>query len=89
VVAQPVLRAASSLAGPFDLVFADPPYAMVGEVSAALAALRAKGALAPGARIVVEQASRSPPPAIEGHEPTRSRAYGDTLVTIYEALATP
>ncbi len=56
VVAQPVAGAASRiggggwLAGPFDLVFADPPYAAVAEVPAAVAALAAAGAIAPGAR---------------------------------------
>jgi 16S rRNA (guanine966-N2)-methyltransferase len=89
VVAQPVTRAAASLEGPFDLVFADPPYADVGDVVGAVAALRARGALAPGARIVVEHASRDPAPPLDGMTARPGRAYGDTMVTIYDGLAAP
>ena len=82
VVALPVARAAAALPGPFDLVFADPPYAALAEVPVALTALAA--AIAPGARVVVEHASRDPAPEIAGLTPRPSRAYGDTTVTIYD-----
>src|SRR5439155_456412 len=45
----------------FDLVFADPPYARRA-AQAALDALTASGALAPGARIVLETDRREPSP---------------------------
>jgi 16S rRNA (guanine966-N2)-methyltransferase len=82
VVARPV--AAAALRGSFDLIFADPPYAAVAEVPAALAALAAAGALAPGVRVVVEHAARDPAPAIGGLAPRPSRNYGDTAVTVYD-----
>ena len=49
-----------------------------------LVALLHAAALAPGARVVVEHASRDPAPAIPGLTPRPSRAYGDTTVTVYE-----
>jgi 16S rRNA (guanine966-N2)-methyltransferase len=82
VVAQPVARAVPGLAGSFDLVLADPPYAAIAEVPAVLAALRA--ALAPGARIVVEHASRDAAPSVAGFAARPSRVYGDTAVTLYD-----
>jgi 16S rRNA (guanine966-N2)-methyltransferase len=89
VVARPVADAVAGAAGhamtgPFDLVFADPPYAAVAEVPAAFAALEAAGALARGARLVVEHASRDAAPAIAGFVPRPSRTYGDTAVTLYD-----
>ena len=82
-VASPVGRALTGLRGPFDLVFADPPYAAIAEAAAVLATLRP--ALADEARVVVEHASRDAAPAIAGLTPRPSRAYGDTAVTIYDA----
>ena len=85
VVSKPVARAAATLPGPFDLIFADPPYAALAEVPAALAALQAAAAIAPGARVVVEHASRDAAPAMAGLIPRPSRAYGDTTVTLYDS----
>ena len=63
----------------YDVVFADPPYALAGqEVSAMLAALQDRSWLAPGALVIVERATRSGPvswPA--GFEPDRARRYGE------------
>jgi 16S rRNA (guanine966-N2)-methyltransferase len=89
VVAQPVARAVTSLTGPFDLVFADPPYAIVGEVPLAIAALCERGALAPSARVVIEHASRDAAPLLEGFLARPSRSYGDTMVTIFDAVKAP
>lgn len=86
VVSKAVKSAAGSLPGPFDLVFADPPYAAVGEIVAVIAALRP--ALAPGARVVVEHASRDAAPDLDGLSPRPTRNYGDTAVTVYE-LSSP
>jgi 16S rRNA (guanine966-N2)-methyltransferase len=87
VLSQPVARALPALAGPFDLVFADPPYAALAEVPVALEALRP--ALGEEARVVVEHASRDAAPAIGGLIPRPSRVYGDTAVTIYETAPAP
>jgi 16S rRNA (guanine966-N2)-methyltransferase len=75
-------------AGRFDVVFADPPYALAGEsVTAVLAALADQGWLAGGALVVVERSTRSGPvdwPA--GYELDRSRRYGEG--TLWYGLAT-
>lgn len=62
---------------PFDLVLADPPYALDPAVD--LGALVANGWVGPGSLVVVERARRSgppgwPPPLVAG----RIRRYGDT-----------
>ncbi|WP_407358295.1 16S rRNA (guanine(966)-N(2))-methyltransferase RsmD [Microbacterium sp. LTA6] len=68
-------------AGPYDLVFSDPPYdldddAMNGDL-AALAPLLSADAL-----VIVERARRSTPPDLEaaGLELLRDRSYGDTTL---------
>jgi 16S rRNA (guanine966-N2)-methyltransferase len=65
--------------GRYDVVFADPPYALADdEVSAMLQALSDHGWLAAGALVIVERATRSGPfswPA--GFEPDRARRYGE------------
>jgi 16S rRNA (guanine966-N2)-methyltransferase len=65
--------------GRYDVVFADPPYALADdEVSAMLQALSDHGWLAPGALVIIERATRSGPfswPA--GFEPDRARRYGE------------
>lgn len=68
---------AESPAEPFDLVFADPPYAL--DPAADLAALVANGWAGSGALVVVERARRSGPPVWpEALMPGRVRRYGDT-----------
>jgi 16S rRNA (guanine966-N2)-methyltransferase len=63
----------------YDVVFADPPYALAGdEVSAMLQNLNDRGWLAPGALVIVERATRSGPvswPA--GLRADRARRYGE------------
>ncbi|HEY1705976.1 MAG TPA: 16S rRNA (guanine(966)-N(2))-methyltransferase RsmD [Trebonia sp.] len=64
--------------GPYDLVFADPPYAVTAADIAKLLTLLHAGRLAPGALVVVERATRSgvlewPP----GYMPGKSRRYGE------------
>jgi 16S rRNA (guanine966-N2)-methyltransferase len=65
--------------GRYDIVFADPPYALPGEqVSGMLAALADQAWLAPGALVIVERATRSGPvrwPA--GYAADRARRYGE------------
>lgn len=83
VLAQPVARPLPPGAGPFDLVFADPPYAALAEIPPLLAALAP--ALAPGARVVLEHASRDAAPALAGLAARPTRVYGDTAITLYDA----
>nr|WP_289626226.1 16S rRNA (guanine(966)-N(2))-methyltransferase RsmD [Brockia lithotrophica] len=62
VISRPVEKATDLVVagGPYDLVYADPPYAYPVERLAALfAALVARGALAPHVKIAVERAARS------------------------------
>jgi 16S rRNA (guanine966-N2)-methyltransferase len=65
--------------GRYDVVFADPPYALAAdEVSGMLVALADRGWLAPGALVIVERATRSGPvnwPA--GFAADRARRYGE------------
>jgi 16S rRNA (guanine966-N2)-methyltransferase len=66
-------------AQPYDLVFADPPYATAdAAVTAMLTALRDHGWLSAGALVVVERATRGPalawPP---GYAADRERRYGE------------
>jgi 16S rRNA (guanine966-N2)-methyltransferase len=68
--------------GRYDVVFADPPYALPGEaVSGMLWALAERAWLAPRALVVVERATRSGPVrwpgGPEGFVPDRARRYGE------------
>ena len=86
-VAQILARGPSG--GRYDLVFADPPYALPGdEVTAMLSALADRDWLAPGALVIVERATRSGPITWpDGFAPDRARRYGEA--TIWYALAPP
>lgn len=72
--------------GPFDVVFADPPYAVSDdEVAEVQQALVAHGWLAPGAVVTVERATRTavrgePLSWVDGITPERSRRYGETTL---------
>ncbi|MBF5044017.1 16S rRNA (guanine(966)-N(2))-methyltransferase RsmD [Aggregicoccus sp. 17bor-14] len=86
VLALPVARAADSLAKrgePFDLVFADPPYA-ARMVEGVLELVAAGGLLAPGGQVVVEHDKReSAPEAHAGFSRVDQRRFGDTLVSFF------
>ncbi len=75
----------------YDVVFADPPYALDGEeVSAMLTALADRDWLAPGALVIVERATRSGPvrwPA--GYVQDRARRYGEATFWYGLAAGTP
>jgi len=80
-------RAATVLAAgpdgdPYDVVFADPPYAVPdAEITAMLAALVDGGWLAPDALVVVERSTRTGPVGwVEGITGGRSRRYGETTL---------
>lgn len=87
------MRAESALGalarhGPFSLVFADPPWADAQAAFAVLLRLASASLLAPAARLVLEHAARSGPEIPENLplRPVDTRRWGDTAVTIFEAL---
>ena len=70
--------AASGAGGRYDLVFADPPYAVTAAAVTRMLTLLAAGWLAADALVVVERATRSGP--LEwppGYLPGKSRRYGE------------
>lgn len=90
VVPRPVATALAEAAPePFDLIFADPPYALPAvELTALLTAAGERGWIAPHAVVVVERASRDPAwtwPA--GLVADRDRRYGEA--TLWYARAAP
>ncbi|AHI00718.1 16S rRNA (guanine(966)-N(2))-methyltransferase RsmD [Kutzneria albida] len=71
---------AGAPAGAYDLVLADPPYAVTNE-ELALVLAGVVTWTAPGGLVLVERAARSGEPSWpEGLEPFRSKKYGDTAV---------
>ena len=71
-------------AGPFDLILLDPPYRS-GLANIALSALRKRGWLAPGARIIVEVAAGEPfKPLDAAHKITDERKYGAARLVFLE-----
>ena len=72
---------------PYDVVFADPPYALAdAAVERVLVLLAEAGWLAPGALVVVERATRSGPVSWpDGFVPDRERRYGEA--TFWYGLA--
>jgi 16S rRNA (guanine966-N2)-methyltransferase len=73
--------------GPFDLVLADPPWALAetGEPLRVLAELARLGAFTGSTTIVVEHAARSPLDAdAKILLPVETRRYGDTALTFYK-----
>jgi 16S rRNA (guanine966-N2)-methyltransferase len=69
----------STEGGRYDVVFADPPYALADTaVSQVLSLLADQGWLAPGALVIVERATRSGPVSWpDGFVPDRARRYGE------------
>ena len=67
---------------PYDVVFADPPYAVPDdEIGAMLTALVAQGWLAAEAVVVVERSSRTAPVAwVPGITAEHGRRYGETAL---------
>jgi 16S rRNA (guanine966-N2)-methyltransferase len=81
--------------GPFDVVLADPPWALVDAhangATRALADVASSGALAPEARVVLEHSARSAAErlAIEGLVLVEVRRYGDTALAFYKLAIMP
>jgi 16S rRNA (guanine966-N2)-methyltransferase len=75
---------------PFDLVLADPPYALVknGEALTALGELVQRGILAAGGLVVLEQGKGEAAESVGGLGRVDARTYGDTLLAFYgDAMA--
>ena len=74
--------AAGPAGGPYDVVFADPPYAVPdGEIATVLTALASGGWLASGGIVVIERSSRGAPPDWPPEiTAERSRRYGETTL---------
>jgi 16S rRNA (guanine(966)-N(2))-methyltransferase RsmD len=92
-IPRPVERAHDAVAphGPFDLIFADPPWAMIdgGEAPRALGVLLAAPVASDDAVLVLEHASRSAAPEVAGFSVDETRRWGDTAATFYRRLAAP
>jgi 16S rRNA (guanine966-N2)-methyltransferase len=88
IVPFDVGRAAQRLAVhvPFDLVLADPPWALVdsGVAPRALAEFVRVGAISEGALLVLEHAARSESPSIGNLCLQETRRYGNTALAIYK-----
>ncbi len=85
VVTADALATDLGTAGPYELVLADPPYALdVWQVF--FASLDRPGVLARDARVVVEHSSRRPPPdPLRRWSLWKTRTHGDAAFTIYRA----
>lgn len=68
-------------AGPFDLVFSDPPYD-IDDAAMAADLMKLAPLLSEDALVIIERARRSTPPALEaaGLEEVRTKVYGDTAL---------
>lgn len=83
VVPRSVSAYLAGAADQFDLVVADPPYALPDtEIADMLRTLAGRGWLAPGAFVVVERAARSVTDSYGDDllTPVRERRYGDSLL---------
>jgi 16S rRNA (guanine966-N2)-methyltransferase len=91
VLAVPLARARAAVAraAPFDLVLCDPPYDDVdsGLLAREIDRLLASGLLPEGGRLVLEHATRTPPPELAGLGLEKTRRYGDTTLSFYERAA--
>lgn len=73
---------------PYDIAFADPPYALGEErgYGKVLAALSLRNAVVPGGFFVAEMASRQLAVAPEGWEVFRDRRYGKTRLVVWRRV---
>jgi len=87
VVDRRLPAALDRLAGPFDLLFLDPPYAAVDLLTATLERLVTSPLLATGALIVVEHAARTAPTLPCGLQAEATHATGETAFTLLRPTA--
>ena len=82
VVAAPVDRALHRIEGPFDLVYADPPYAQ-GLPHTVFRLLLERGLLADDALVVYEHSARTILPEVPGYRGVREEVYGDVALAFF------
>jgi 16S rRNA (guanine966-N2)-methyltransferase len=83
VLAMPADRAARMVAGRYDLVFADPPYAQP-YPAATFATLRERGAVDERSLVVYEHSSRDAAPADPAFAVQREAAYGEVALAFLQ-----
>jgi 16S rRNA (guanine966-N2)-methyltransferase len=85
VVAMPVERATAAIGedAPYNLVFADPPYADVADAARAIGALARANFSGEECVVVLEHAGKSDAPAIAELTCEETRRYGDSAISIY------
>ncbi len=79
VLALPADRAARTVEGRYDLVFADPPYAQP-YPAATFAALRERGAIDEASLVVYEHSSREQAPSDPAFRLQRAAVYGEVAL---------
>ena len=79
VIAAPAERAVHAVAGRFDVVFADPPYAQA-YPAGVFATLAARGAIDSASLVVYEHSARLAPPADPALPLERAAVYGETAL---------
>ena len=84
VVCAPAEKAAQRVAGRFDFVYADPPYALP-PPHLTFGTLRMRGALDAGTSIVYEHRDGSEPFASPGFRTVRDARYGEVLLQFLQA----
>ena len=79
---------AGPCAGGYDMVFADPPYALGAEKGYAdmLAVLAARNVVKPGGLFIAEMKHRQAPDVSPAWEVCRDRVYGQTRLVVYRRL---
>ncbi len=86
IVTATAERAVARLHGPYDMVFADPPYALPFP-AAIFGRLRDRGALDPAGLIVYEHSSAHAAPDDPRFTVTRTARYGSVALSFLEAVA--
>ena len=86
VVASAVLPALKRLDGPFDLILADPPYAIAAqELPQVMETILERGLLAEGGLLILEhRRGEALPEGVGGLRLKRRYPYSDTEVSVYE-----
>jgi 16S rRNA (guanine966-N2)-methyltransferase len=85
VVGAPVDRALYRIEGPFDIVYADPPYKDP-LPEAMFRLLRERNLLAADALVIYEHAARTILPELPGYRGVREEVYGDVALAFFTPL---
>jgi 16S rRNA (guanine966-N2)-methyltransferase len=86
VIRGDVLRLVSALEGPFDVVFADPPYAD-NPFEALAVKLIENGLVTVGGIVILEHFQKTQlPDVLAGMELTTRRRYGDAAISVYRLM---